>query len=405
MQNIWNKIKGIFGPSVSSAPMSGIGGFTSPNYQSGSVGSGGTLSSGSGFATPTYNPQTLGASTTTAPSPFIGPIQPTNSLSDFISNSTKIVNGLNQNQGGSVPTSGPVNNGNNATNFQFQPGPSTLDLIRERLKAAQDQAGQAVQRATQNKNDTLGFITDQYGNLQSQAKQRLQSSLDTLGQEGTKLTDIYGRAAGDQRRRTANADLTNRNRARAMNRLDSSTYDNLQGQNTADLTRSLGVLDQEQANKQAALGTRTTDTTNYFNNLGQQLDTEQTHLKQQALSEYQQAVDQADALSKAGVMDFNQGLAQAQQQLQSRLDGIAQSASNLALSRQQAAAQIAAAGGNLNGFNALDANTMGTLGNNQGLESVLARYLPILGGQISGGQTFQGRGGTLDDLLRKNGLA
>lgn len=266
----------------------------------------------------------------------------------------------------------------------------TLDLIKARLDETRRLAREKVSNAGSERDYLLNYLKEQYGGLQTRATERLGTSLETLNQEGTGLETLYAKAAGNQRRRTANNETTNRQRARALNRLDSSFYDDIQAENSQDLVRSLGTLDTEEAGKQAALGTRKTETNQYFTNIQQDLDREQADQEHQAQSEYKRALQEADALDRAGVLDYGEGVAQAQQALQSRLDSIAEAAENMKLQRMQIAGQIASQGGNINSFNAIDQQLQGTLGNNSGLNAVLARIMPMIsGGQPSGAELAQ----------------
>lgn len=280
--------------------------------------------------------------------------------------------------GGYTPD-GSYSVGYNGSGSGVSSGPSTLDLIRSRLDETRRLAREKVSNAASERDYLLNYLKDQYGTLQNRAKERLGTSLETLNQEGTGLSNLYEKSRGNQRRRTANNEVANRQRARALNRLDSSFYDDIQAENSADLTRSLGTLDTEESAKQSALGTRKTETNQYFTNIGQDLDREQADQEHRAQSEYQRALQEADALDRAGVLDYGEGVAQAQQALESRLDSIAQAADNMRLQRTQIAGQLAAQGGNINSFNAIDSQLQNTLGNNSGLEAVLARILPQLG--------------------------
>lgn len=285
----------------------------------------------------------------------------------------------------------PPTGGSRSTTTPSQPsqpqapqGPN-LDAIRSVLEEKKRLARDKISSAGAQKDYLLNYLKEQYGGLQTQAQEKSKSALDTLGQEGTNLANIYARAQGDQRRRTANAEVANRQQARAMNRLDSSFYDSIQAGNRADLSRGLGVLGSEQAGKEAALETRKTDTQKYFENLQLDLSREQADQEHQAQAEYQQALQEAEALDRAGVMDFNVGAEQAQQQYQSRLDRIQEIVGQMALQAQAIAPRVAAQSGNINAFAPVDESLSGILGNNAGLNSVLSRVLPGFSGAQTGG--------------------
>lgn len=293
--------------------------------------------------------------------------------------------------GTSITTpSGGGGGGGAGTSFISSPQPTQapdnsgiLNAIRARLDEARNTARGLVSRAGEERDYLTGQIKDQFGQLRQRAEDRRTNSLGTLDQEGTKLANVYARAQGDARRRAQNAETANLHRARALNRPDSSFYDELQAGNTADLTRGLGVLDVEQADKNAALGIRRTETNQTFDEILQDVDTQQQQAEREAVREYQNAVAQGEALERAGVLDYGEGVQQAQAAYQSRLDQIAQASQNLALQKLSLSAQIAQGGQNINSFNAINESLSGTLGDNGGIESVMAANPNILGTAVS----------------------
>lgn len=275
-------------------------------------------------------------------------------------------------------TSGGGGGGGAGGGFNIPPTPSTpppdnsgmLNAIRARLDEAKRTASEGIARAGEQKDWLLGYLTDQYGQLKTRTGERWDTAKQALAQEGTKLTNIYDRAQGSARRRAENAERENRVRARALNRGDSSFYDDIQAENTADLTRGLGVLDVEEADKTGALALRGTETNQFFNEQIQDQESQLMVAQREAVREYENAVAQGQALERAGVLDYGEGVVQAQAAYESKLDGIRQAAENLALQKMSLAAQIAQGTGNVNSFNAINDQLSGSLANNTGMNSV-----------------------------------
>lgn len=316
-----------------------------------------------------------------------------NPLQGYVAPATTAFGNLNTNTTTKAPvttqnkTSGGVNvSVPSAPSGNQNSGPSVLDLINARLNATRQQAAEQVTQALSAKNDLMGFLDTQYGNLSTSANNKRDTSLQTLDQEATDTGNQYLGAQGNERRRSANQETANRERARALNRLDSSFYDNAQSGNTADLTRALGVLDNENASKQAGIGTRKTDTSNYFTDILQNLDLQKTQYQKQAIDQYNQAVSQAEALNRAGLNDFGGDIQNANNATQSRLNSIAGILSNLGQIPGLASSSVANGASAINGFSANDANLTSLLGNNSGLNSVLSRVLPQIGSGITSSQ-------------------
>jgi hypothetical protein len=222
---------------------------------------------------------------------------------------------------------------------------STLDAIQRRLDETRTQARQQISNAEGTRNYIVDFINQRYPELINRVnQQRSDFEQDLSGQE-TDLTNLYERANAQARRRSESAALQNRMAARAGNRLGSSFYDESVQSNQENLGRTLGESDLERIGKMAAIGTQRTRGNQDFKNTINDLETQKNQATFQAVDEYKRNVQQAEALERAGVLDFGEGQAQAEANLQSRLDSIAQWAQGMAAQRQALELQYGQGGG------------------------------------------------------------
>lgn len=291
---------------------------------------------------------------------------------------------------------------------------STMSAIQNKLNLVRDQANQQISNATGTRDYIMDFINKRYPELQRRVEEQQGNLLGDLGTQKTDLTNLYDRANAQARRRAESAALQNRNAARAGNRLGSSFYDETVAQNQESLGSTLGASDLERIGKLAGIGTQETrvkqDTANTLNDL----DTQKNQAAYQAIDEYNKSVQQAEYLSRAGLADFGTEQAQAEQNLQSRLDAIAQWAQGLAVQKMALDAQYGSNGadgsvgsslatltGNTNDFLTKNAST--PLGTN-----ALNYSSKILGTpqQISTSNPYANQGvSTTDDILKRLGLA
>jgi hypothetical protein len=221
---------------------------------------------------------------------------------------------------------------------------ATLSAIQKRLDETRNQANQQIQNATGTRDYIMDFINKRYPELTQRVEQQRANELQDLGTQQTDLTSLYDRANAQARRRSEDAALQNRMSARAGNRLGSSFYDELVANNQESLGKTLGASDLERIGKMAAIGTQKTRTNQNFDNTVNDLETQKSQASYQAMDEYKKEVQAAEALSRAGVLDFGESEAQAAQNLQSKLDSIAQWAQGMASQKQALDAQYGSNG-------------------------------------------------------------
>jgi hypothetical protein len=260
-----------------------------------------------------------------------------------------------------------------------------LDAIRARLDMVRQQANQQRSRAAQDRDYIVNQADTRFPELINRAESRRTSALGELGTEETKLGNLYAQAQAQARRRAESAALKNRMVARANNRLGSSFYDELVASNQEELGRTLGANDLERLDKISAIGTRKGETNRYFDETVNDLDYQKQTLLDQANKDYRRQVDEADYLDRAGVLDFGEGLAQAQANLQSRLSQIQQLAGNLASTRMQMDAAAGKGLGNINDYVTYTSDLSNSLAKNLGLTGAQNYYSNIMGNMNNAG--------------------
>jgi len=230
---------------------------------------------------------------------------------------------------------------------------SRLNSILNNLALYRQMAQAERERAGKYKEEVLGKIKTSYEDLLNKAGQAKNRALETLGQEDISVQNLYGRAAGTARRAMESALLGNRMAARAMNRLNSSFYDDLQARTRESGARTLGEIAEEEAGKRSDIGTRTTDAKTWFDQQTVEIERERQDLDNQAEKDYQEQLRLADFEEKAYGIDAIDQAAQAERDYLSRLDAIRQYAQNKALTVAQIAAQAGNRQGILEAFRAI----------------------------------------------------
>jgi hypothetical protein len=268
-----------------------------------------------------------------------------------------------------LTTGTDIGRGDNGQNLAEQGLYSRLNSILNNLALYRQMGEEARNRARSVRDEVIGNITNTYQDLLTRAGQAKDSALETLGQEDLGVQNLYGRAAGTARRAIDSAITRNRMMARAMNRPDSSFYDDMQAKTRREGALSISKIAEEEAAKRAAIGTRVTDTSNWYENQVVDLGREEAQLKSQAEREYQDQVANADFQERAFGIDAIDAAERAQQEYQSRLDQINQ----YIQSKGMRLAEIAATSGNsravIDAFKAITPELSGTLGNRQALDA------------------------------------
>lgn len=288
---------------------------------------------------------------------------------------------------------------------------SMLSAIQRRLDETRNLAKQKISNATGTRDYIVDFINKRYPELQKRVEQQKANTFEDLDTQKTDLQTLYDRANAQARRRSESAALKNRMSARANNRLGSSFYDETVQGNQEGLGRTLGESDLERIGKVAAIGTQKTRAGQEFDNTINDLDTQKNQATYQALDEYKRAVQEGEALERAGVLDFGESEAAAAQNLQSRLDSINQWAQNLSM--QKLSLGKYDTGGtfdnSLSGMqtqnqNFLSSNAQTPAGNALGTYAPTTMASPATGGNNINPYANQGVRGT-DDILKALGLS
>lgn len=221
---------------------------------------------------------------------------------------------------------------------------SMLSAIQRRLDETRNLAKQKIQNATGTRDYVVNFINERFPQLIDRAKTAGARVIEDLSGQESDLNNLYARATAQARRRSESAALKNRNIARAGNRLGSSFYDETVAENQENLGRQLGESDLEKISKIAAIGTQKTRANQDTENVVQDLEMNKNQATFQAIDEYKRNVQEAEALERAGVLDFGEGVAEAEANLQARLDSINQWAQGMAMRKQELAATYGAGG-------------------------------------------------------------
>jgi hypothetical protein len=261
---------------------------------------------------------------------------------------------------------------------------SQLQDIANRIQQMRDIAQRNIGQARGVRDEVVGNIGNTFTNLRSQAEGRRDTALDTLGQEDVGVQNLYGRAGGTARRAMESALTRNRMAARAMNRLDSSFYDDRQAGVVEGGRQAVSDLAQEEAGKRAAIDTRKTETENWFEQQASTIEQEEATLKSQAEQEYQNQVNAASDMERAYGIDSLAAAEQAQNEFQSKLNQIDQYIQDKGFRLLEIATATGQnIGGVINQFSAVNDALSGALGVNQGLSRAqgIANNMPGFTGQ------------------------
>ena len=291
--------------------------------------------------------------------------------------------------GGNVPTGPTGPTGPSAEEIARQELQSKLSAINARLQQMRDIAQRNIGTARGVRDEVVGNIGQTYANLTQQAQSRRNAALEALGQEDVGVQNLYGRAGGTARRAMESALTRNRMRARAMNQLNSSFYDQMQAATTEEARKALFDLEQEQAAKRAAIGTRRSETEDWFNQQASTIAQEEASLKSQAEREYQNQVNAAADMERAYGIDSLAAAEQAEREFSSKLAQIDAYIQDRGTQLIQLAAATGQNIGNvLNQYQAVNDTLSRALGINQALgrAQTLPANMPTFGDVATAGQ-------------------
>jgi hypothetical protein len=283
---------------------------------------------------------------------------------------------------------------------------SALDAIKARLGMIRDIAQRNMGTAKSVRDEIVGNISNTYSGLRDYAGKKKDTAIENLNQEDLGVQNTYGQAEGTARKAFESALLQNRMRARAMNRLDSSFYDDRQADTTNQAASTVSGLQGELAGKRSAIGTRKTDVANDFEKKALDLAAEEGQLKSQADREYQDKVDAASDMERSYGIDSAEAAAMAEEQYQSRLDAIEQ----YIRGKDMQLSSIAGAGSNqraaIDSYNHLSPELSATLSNARGLNAAKSMALPTFSNVTQSNAnplafTGQGANGSAFEQLQK----
>ena len=203
---------------------------------------------------------------------------------------------------------------------------SAYDIAKEaiisRLGMMKEEANRLRTSAKGKYDFASGEIGKNYGALKDLSAEKLKSAYGYLDQEDVGVQNLYGRSAGNSRRAMESALTRNRMLHRAMGSLGSSFYTNAQGDTTNQGMNAVNDLGVEETGKRAQIGTRRSETGIQFAHNDLAIGAEETSLKNQALTDYNEAIGNADLLEKNYNIDSTEAIGQANNQLTSALGQI-----------------------------------------------------------------------------------
>lgn len=267
---------------------------------------------------------------------------------------------------------------------------SALNSVLARLNLMRDVAGRNIEKARGVRDEVVGNIGTTYQNLKTSAENRKNTSLENLSQEDLNVQNQYGRAAGNARRAIDSALTRNRMLARAMNRLNSSFYDEMQAGTNETGARIIADIGTEEAGKRSSIATRTTETKNWFEEQATNIEREEAQLKSQAEREYQDQVDEAAFAERAYGIDALEEAQNAENVYQSKLDAIDQYIQNKALRLAEISATAGDRAGVINSFAAISPQLQQKLANASALNAVasLSNNIPTFTTPTGGGSNY-----------------
>lgn len=251
-------------------------------------------------------------------------------------------------------------------------------------KAAQEQAAKSAydevlrqsdqyKTNTQNAYDTnTKNITSRYDTL----AQRIADSISNLeankASSENSLENNYQSAQAQEYAGNRSAERQNRNLARAMNRGDSSFYEDIMTENDVNTASALDALMSEKSTKDDELYNNYTTAKTSLDNQAADSETERANMMQQALDEYNTGIQTAQQLASQGLIDYNSAVSGLQSNLANNYLQIAsqQQSNNL-----NSASILAAVQGAL--------SNLGAISTSSGVDSTLSNAVSNLLGNMN----------------------
>ena len=257
------------------------------------------------------------------------PISPSNDFSNIISTGGGGVggdgNGGDGNRGGGnndknrEPTIDENGNLVDAATAEYNRKKSA---ILSRLATIKEEARRLREQAKGTWDFTTGEVKKNYDALKKLSGEKLQQALRGLAAEDVDVQNMYGRIAGNARRAIESALMRNRMLHRAMGSLGSSFYLNAQGDTRNQGMNTINDTAVEEAAKRGLIGTAKSKTNTDFAQNDLAISSEEAKLNQDALTEYNNSVANADLLEKNYNIDSTEAIDEADTKLTSSLEAI-----------------------------------------------------------------------------------
>ena len=194
--------------------------------------------------------------------------------------------------------------------------------ILSRLATIKEEARRLRGQAKGTWDFTTGEVKKNYDALKKLSGEKLQQALRGLAAEDTDVQNMYGRVAGNARRAMESALMRNRMLHRAMGSLGSSFYLNAQGDTRNQGMNTINDTAVEEAAKRGLIGTAKSKTNTDFAQNDLAIGSEEAKLNQDALTEYNNSVANADLLEKNYNIDSTEAIDEADTKLTSSLEAI-----------------------------------------------------------------------------------
>ena len=194
--------------------------------------------------------------------------------------------------------------------------------IMSKLQMMKDEAGRQRGAAKQGYDFTTGEIEKNYGKLKNLNTEKLIEALQTIGQTEGDVQQIYSQTGGNARRAMESALTRNRMLYRALGALGSSFYANAQSNTASQGANAVADADLEEAQKLSAIGTQKATTSTDYGLNEVAIGSEENALKDTALTDYNNALANADLLERNYNIDSTEAIDEAESKLNSALESI-----------------------------------------------------------------------------------
>lgn len=171
------------------------------------------------------------------------------------------------------------------------------------------QAGQ-METAAQTKYDTnRGDINARYDTLNQRIADQIANLATNRDAKALAIEDTYGQGKAQQMAAQQKAETRNRNLARAMNRGDSSFFEDIMTGNVDDTAAVLDALLSNRNTSKEDLESQFLQSQTALDNQAADSQTERANMLSGILDEYNSAIETAKQLAAQGLIDYNSAVA------------------------------------------------------------------------------------------------